>query len=76
MTSELVKILEAALAEFQESNEWFEEYKKTDNKLFWNESKDHDSKCRGLLKAYQIITGKNVYAFDILNELETLNMQA
>lgn len=78
MTNELVKILEAALAEAQESNNWFDEYQKTDIKSFWEESKVHDAKCRGLLKAYQTITGKKVHALscNILEELEILNALA
>ena len=74
MDSELVKILEEALFEGQESDNWFEEYQKTNIKSFWNESIEHYAKCRGLLKAYQIITGKNVRALvlDIREELETL----
>lgn len=71
MTDKLVTILECALAEIDDSDMWFEMYTNSNEECDWQLSKEHLMKCRGLLEAYEILTGKKIHALqhEIIKEL-------
>lgn len=60
MTIELVKILEAALEDAEMSNYWFAKYEQTNDNEYWEICKQYDEHAKGLLQAYQIMTGRHV----------------
>lgn len=78
MTDKLATILECALAELDDSDMWFDRYtnssEECDWELDWQLSKEHLMKCRGLLEAYEILTGKKIHSLkhDIKEELANL----
>ena len=73
MTIELVKILKAAKDHYDMCMTWFEceqnttSITKKEAYSIWSMQKEQ--KCRGLLEAYEILTGKKLHAFEIENEL-------
>lgn len=69
MTIELVKILEAAKKYDELSMKWFEMYTASKDELDWNTSKEYDTYTRGLLEAYEILTGKHIRPYQIEDEL-------
>jgi len=73
MTIELVKILEAAKKHYNLSMEfyksWEEATTKREREYMWNQSEQEEEKCRGLLEAYQILTGRDVSIHGISKEL-------
>lgn len=75
MTIELVKILKAAKAHYDCSMNyykmWEQAKRKDEKKSLWNFSEDEEEKCRGLLEAYEILTGKKISIFEIDEELAT-----
>lgn len=74
MTIELVKILEAALENSEFALRWFKHYEDTNNEDDWEISKEYDMRAKGLLEAYEILTGRHVlcgYCF-IRDELKTV----
>lgn len=60
MTIELVKILEAALEYLETSNKWFEYYEHTNDEDDWAICKKYDMRAKGMLEAYEILTGRYV----------------
>lgn len=60
MTIELVKILEAALEYLKSSNKWFEQYERTNDEDDWAICKEYDMRAKGMLEAYEILTGRHV----------------
>lgn len=72
MTIELVTILECTLAELEDSDMWFDMYTTSNLESDWQMSKEHHMKCRGLLEAYEILTGKKIHELqhEIKEELE------
>lgn len=69
MTIELVKILEAAQNYKENSDAWFDYYQESNDDLDWQTSQEYRAKCNGLLEAYAILTGRNLYQFEIKEEL-------
>ena len=73
MTIELVKILEAAQDAYEESQRLFEQIEnETDDgyaSTLWAMSCDYDGICTGYLGAYNILTGRDIPARAIKNEL-------
>lgn len=69
MTIELVKILEAAQNYKKRSDVWFEYYVKNQDQLDYQTSLEYEAKCRGMLEAYEILTGKKIYIYEIDKEL-------
>ena len=73
MTIELVKILEAAKEHYDMSMTWFEcEQNATsithkESYSIW--SRQEEERYKGILEAYEIMTGRKVYGFEIENEL-------
>lgn len=61
MTDKLATILECALAEIDDSDMWFDMYTTSNLESDWQMSKEHHMKCRGLLEAYEILTGKKIH---------------
>ena len=61
MTDKLVTILECALAELEDSDMWFDMYTNSNVECDWQLSKEHLMRCRGLLEAYEILTGKKIH---------------
>ena len=78
MTIKLVKILEAAQTHYEKSLYWFEKYEKADKEkdkvMYWNWSEMEEDQSRGLLEAYEIITGKKLHIFEIKQELKPPNV--
>lgn len=74
MTDKLSIILEHALTELDKSNMWFNEYENSGLDCDWKTCMEHDMKCRGLLDAYEIMTGKKIYpiTYEIKEELPNL----
>ena len=60
MNAKLVEMLEAALKHMESSIYWFDQSQDDENSWQWVMSKEHDDKARGILEAYQIITGIRV----------------
>lgn len=60
MTIELAKILEAALEYLKTSNKWFEHYEHTNDEDDWAICIEYDMRAKGMLEAYEIITGRHV----------------
>lgn len=69
MTIELVKILEAAQSYKESGDRWFELYTNSLDKIDYQTSLEYDAKCRGMLEAYEILTGKKIYIYEIDKEL-------
>ena len=65
MTKKLVEILEAARKHHVKSNFWFSRYQETADPLYLDDCKEQDDIARGLLEAYEIMTGKKVYLYEI-----------
>lgn len=74
MTDKLATILECALAELDDSNMWFDMYTNSNEDCDWQLSKEHHMRCRGLLEAYEILTGKKIHPLqhEIKKELTNL----
>ena len=70
MTIELVKILEAANYHNTKANRFFDAYNETEDSTWYELSKDQTMMTKGLLEAYEILTGKKVYLSEIEKELE------
>ncbi len=69
MTNELVKILEAAKEHYDRSNMWFKQYQETDEESYWNMCESEEYAARGLLEAYEIMTGKKIQTYEIKKEM-------
>ena len=69
MTIELVKILEAANEHYNRSNVWFKMYQEDGNDIYWNACMKEEHAARGLLEAYEIMTGRKIYTSEIEVEL-------
>ena len=69
MTIELVKILEAAKEYERRSNVWFDMYEESNDEMDWQMCKELLNKANAMLEAYEILTGKKIYRFQIENEL-------
>lgn len=69
MTIELVKILEAAQNYRNASNECFDLYQESNKQLDLQTSLEYEARTRAMLEAYEILTGKHVYFFEIDKEL-------
>lgn len=65
MTKKLVEILEAARKHYEASNIWFALYQESNNEYDWNMCESEDYAARGLLEAYEIITGEKIYPHEI-----------
>ena len=66
------EILLEAAQEQRYSMKWFEESQENnEDEMLWQMSREHDEIARGLLKAYKIITGREVLNFssDIEREI-------
>lgn len=74
MTNELVKILEAAYSNYELSNFWFKNYQESGIQFDLNASYEYENKARGLLQAYEIMTDKKIYPFQIEEELELVRL--
>lgn len=72
MTNELVKILEAAKEHHKCALVWFRQYQDTNDQDYWICTQEEDYAARGLLQAYEIMTGRKVYSHAIDEELEQL----
>ena len=74
MTDKLATILECALAELEDFGMWFDMYTNSNEECDWQLSKEHLMRCRGLLEAYEILTGKKIHPLqhEIKEELATL----
>lgn len=69
MTIELVKILEAAKEYERRSDVWFDMYEESNDEMDWQMCKELLNKADAMLEAYEILTGKKIYRFEIENEL-------
>ena len=79
MTIELVKILEAAKFYNNRSMEMYnyaekaeQENNREDYEIYWNWCREIDERCKGLLEAYEIMTGKKICTYEIEKELATM----
>lgn len=70
MTIELVKILEEAKRYHDKSNQFFDYYTIGNQNSDWETSREYDMVARGLLRAYAIMTGKQIYPHEIEEELK------
>lgn len=70
MTIELVKILEAAQYHYDKETKWFNAYEETEDETWLQLSNEQRMITQGLLEAYNILTGKKIYVYDIKAELE------
>lgn len=71
---ERIEILEAAYANYELSNSWFQIYLETDSKFDLNASVEYENKAKGLLQAYEILTGIHLYVSQIKDEIERISM--
>lgn len=69
MTIELVKILEAARKHRSRSNVWFERYQENADESFWTACMEEEHAAKGLLEAYEIMTGRKIHTFEIEEEI-------
>lgn len=74
MTTQLVKILEKALALMEKSDRWFDYYDESNDENDWEMCVKYSKQAQGLLDAYEILTGKKIHCglSSISKELETL----
>lgn len=69
MTTEIVKILEAAKEYERHSNIWFDIYEESNDEMDWQICKELSNKADAMLEAYEILTGKKIYRYQIESEL-------
>ena len=69
MTIELVKILKAAKEYDRRSIILFEMYNESEDERDWQTCKELSDKCDAMLEAYEILTGKKIYGFEIEEQL-------
>lgn len=69
MTIELVKILEAAQDHYNRANVWFKLYQDEKEEMYWTACEEEEYAARGLLEAYDILTGNKIYTHEIKEEL-------
>ena len=76
MTTELVKILEVAKAHYDCSMRYFDYFSDENDQelkeIYWSRCQEESGKADGLLKAYEIITGKKLYQHQIQDNLLVL----
>ena len=77
MTIELVKILEAAQYHYEKEYRFFgyaldEADNKEVHELWLTECDRQDMMCRGILEAYEILTGEKIYPHQIKETLHKL----
>lgn len=58
--NELVYILEAAQEHKEMADNWFEQYINSDEQSDWEMVMYEQGKCLGLLRAYEIVSGKKI----------------
>ena len=72
-TAKLIEILEEAQSAYKRSMKYFEisEDENTDEMkaIYWTRSEEYSGKCKGLLKAYEIFTGRAIKDYNIDWEL-------
>lgn len=72
MTIELVKILEAALENAKLAESWFENYVESADESDWNICARYNERVKGLLEAYEIMTGEHVNSGSVFIQEELL----
>lgn len=70
--NELVYILEAAQEHKEMADNWFELYINSDEQSDWEMVMYEQGKCLGLLKAYEIVSGKKIISSQIGVELAAI----
>lgn len=70
--NELVYILEEAKRHQQWSDIWFELYTESKDRTDWEMVMNEQGIADGLLKAYEILSGRKVFGFTIDEELAAI----
>ena len=70
--NELVYILEAAQEHKELADMWFDLYSKSNDRTDWEMVMNEQGMCDGLLKAYEIVSGKKIFGFEIKDELAAI----
>lgn len=70
--NELVYILEAAQEHKEMADNWFELYINSDEQSDWEMVMYEQGKCLGLLRAYEIVSGKKIISSQIGVELAAI----
>lgn len=70
--NELVYILEAAKEHKELADKWFDLYSKSNARTDWEMVMCEQGRCDGLLKAYEIISGRKIFGFEIRDELAAI----
>lgn len=63
MNAKLIEMLETAKFHLEKSVYWFDQSQDDEYSWQWHISLEHDSKARGILEAYHILTGNKVDPF-------------